>query len=280
MMVKVIAHRSKFTITGRSVVKVVGGTSTGRFLFVRHVCLCPRAYLQNYVTSDLHQLPVRLIYDRVSVLLWRLSDMLCISGFTNDVIFAYIMGHVEAYQYRCKRLTSLRRRAQDNAPAASYTGCVVSMTPGAETLDESIVQRVPGAEPVIHRHIVCLFVCLLVRSLIQSVIDAVRGAQCAVQGLCNALVSVRPSMRLSRPSTVAATLAAELGRPRCECGWCHAESRCARLNTEWFTRKVYRKNESYCVIYYAWGGSVTEWLACWTQAQNGPGSDRSRDAVG
>ena len=29
-----------------------------------------------------------------------------------------------------------------------------------------------------------------------------------------------------------------------------------------------------------WGGSVAEWLACWTQAQKGPGSNRSRDAVG
>ena len=28
------------------------------------------------------------------------------------------------------------------------------------------------------------------------------------------------------------------------------------------------------------GGSVAEWLAGWTQAQNGPGSNRSRDAVG
>jgi len=28
------------------------------------------------------------------------------------------------------------------------------------------------------------------------------------------------------------------------------------------------------------GGSVVEWLACWTQAQKGPGSNRSRDAVG
>jgi len=194
MMVKVIAHRSKFTITGRSVVKVVGGTSTGRFLFVRHVCLCPRAYLQNYVTSDLHQLPMRLIYDRVSVLLWRLSDMLCISGFTNDVIFAYIMGHVEAYQYRCKRLTSLRRRAQDNAPAASYTGCVVSMTPGAETLDESIVQRVPGAEPVIHRHIVCLFVCSFVglfsQLLTLSAAHSVRCRVCVTLGC----PSVHPSV--------------------------------------------------------------------------------------
>jgi len=25
---------------------------------------------------------------------------------------------------------------------------------------------------------------------------------------------------------------------------------------------------------------IAEWLACWTQAQKGPGSNRSRDAVG
>jgi len=32
---------------------------------------------------------------------------------------------------------------------------------------------------------------------------------------------------------------------------------------------------------YLWnGGSVAEWLACLTQAQKGPGSNRSRDAVG
>ena len=36
------------------------------------------------------------------------------------------------------------------------------------------------------------------------------------------------------------------------------------------------------VIYiaYVYCGSVAEWLACWTQAQKGPGSNRSRDAVG
>jgi len=27
------------------------------------------------------------------------------------------------------------------------------------------------------------------------------------------------------------------------------------------------------------GGSVAEWLACWTKVQKGPGSNRSRDAV-
>jgi len=28
------------------------------------------------------------------------------------------------------------------------------------------------------------------------------------------------------------------------------------------------------------GGSIAEWLACWTQAQKGPGSNRRRDAKG
>jgi len=31
--------------------------------------------------------------------------------------------------------------------------------------------------------------------------------------------------------------------------------------------------------YSKMGGSVAEWLAYWTQAQKGPGSNRSRDAV-
>jgi len=35
----------------------------------------------------------------------------------------------------------------------------------------------------------------------------------------------------------------------------------------------------YCYYYCYWGGSVAEWLACWTQAQKGLGSNRSRDAV-
>jgi len=30
---------------------------------------------------------------------------------------------------------------------------------------------------------------------------------------------------------------------------------------------------------YEWLG-IAEWLACWTQAQKGPGSNRSRDVVG
>jgi len=50
------------------------------------------------------------------------------------------------------------------------------------------------------------------------------------------------------------------------------------------------RKKKYRVIYYNFrhivvpylssvGGSVAEWLACWTQAQKGLGSNRSRDAV-
>ena len=38
-----------------------------------------------------------------------------------------------------------------------------------------------------------------------------------------------------------------------------------------------RKIQQYCIIL---GGSVAEWLACWTQAQKGLCSNRSRDAIG
>ena len=50
------------------------------------VCVCPRSYLRNY-TSDLYQFFAHVTYGRGSVLLWWRSDMLCTSGFTDDVIF-------------------------------------------------------------------------------------------------------------------------------------------------------------------------------------------------
>jgi len=51
------------------------------------VCVCPRSYLWNY-KSDLLQFFVRVTYGRGSVLLWQRSNMLCTSGFMDDVIFA------------------------------------------------------------------------------------------------------------------------------------------------------------------------------------------------
>jgi len=57
------------------------------------VCVCvfvwPRSYLQNY-TSDLYQISVHVTYyGRGSVLFWRRSDTLRISGFVDDVIFTH-----------------------------------------------------------------------------------------------------------------------------------------------------------------------------------------------
>ena len=54
------------------------------------VCVC----LSAIISSDLHvrSSPIRFVhvtYGRGSVLLWRCSDMLCTSGFMDDVIFAH-----------------------------------------------------------------------------------------------------------------------------------------------------------------------------------------------
>jgi len=46
------------------------------------------------------------------------------------------------------------------------------------------------------------------------------------------------------------------------------------FSNQWFFIEKFFKCHS------DWGGSVAEWLACWTQAQKGPGSNRSRNAVG
>jgi len=56
------------------------------------VCLCVFVCLRSYLrndTSDLHLIFVLVTYGCSSVLLWRRSDMLPISAFVNDVIFAH-----------------------------------------------------------------------------------------------------------------------------------------------------------------------------------------------
>jgi len=49
--------------------------------------------------------------------------------------------------------------------------------------------------------------------------------------------------------------------------------------TAWNNAKLCDTN-SFEALQYLQGGSVAEWLACWTQAQKGPSSNRRRDAVG
>ena len=56
------------------------------------VFVCPRSYLRNH-TSDLHQIFVHVTYDRGSVLVLGRSDVLRISGFMADVIFAHKLKH-------------------------------------------------------------------------------------------------------------------------------------------------------------------------------------------
>ena len=51
------------------------------------------------------------------------------------------------------------------------------------------------------------------------------------------------------------------------CTLCKSESICVRVSVSLF-------------LMYCRGGLVAEWPACWTQAQKGPGSCRSRYAVG
>ena len=89
-------------------------------------CVCLQAYLRNYI-SDLHHRYVLPIYGRDSVLLWRLCDTLCASGFMDDVIFAR-NGQYGGTSMPLQRVSSLRHRAQDNASATVRpAGCVVSI---------------------------------------------------------------------------------------------------------------------------------------------------------
>ena len=52
------------------------------------VLVCPLSYIWNY-TSDLYQFFVHVTFGRGSVLLRRRSDMLCTSGFMDDLMFAH-----------------------------------------------------------------------------------------------------------------------------------------------------------------------------------------------
>jgi len=53
------------------------------------VFVCPRLYLRNY-TSDLHLILCACYLWPWLCLLWRRSDMLCTSGFMDDVMFAHM----------------------------------------------------------------------------------------------------------------------------------------------------------------------------------------------
>ena len=52
------------------------------------VCVCPQSYFRNYAVRS-SPILLHVTHGRGSVLLWRRSDRLRISGFMDDVIFAH-----------------------------------------------------------------------------------------------------------------------------------------------------------------------------------------------
>ena len=64
-------------------------------------------------------------------------------------------------------------------------------------------------------------------------------------------------------------------------GFTNFVSRCSKGSVE-LTRFVLSSflGQFYFITPSRTGGSMAEWLVCWTQAQKGLGSNRSRDAVG
>jgi len=53
-----------------------------------------------------------------------------------------------------------------------------------------------------------------------------------------------------------------------------------KLNAKRKQLKDVRQAALYSLVLLLRGGSLAEWLACWTQAQSGQGTNPSRDAVG
>ena len=76
----------------------IGKRSIAMSVFVCSACVCVRVCvcvcLSEVISSELHvqsspNFCARYTYGRGSVLLWRCSDILCTSGFVDDVIFAH-----------------------------------------------------------------------------------------------------------------------------------------------------------------------------------------------
>jgi len=53
------------------------------------VFVCRRSYLLNYIRSTFTKVFVHVMYGRGLVLGWRRNDVLCTSGFVDDIIFAH-----------------------------------------------------------------------------------------------------------------------------------------------------------------------------------------------
>jgi len=102
------------------------------------VFVCPWSYLRNY-TSDLHQFLCMLLMAVARSLLWRRSDMLHISGFVDDVIFAHqLIGcstsppgwGSEAYTYVAVGLARRNTRCRQPTLGTTADNCTGGNTGG------------------------------------------------------------------------------------------------------------------------------------------------------
>ena len=102
------------------------------------VFVCPWSYLRNY-TSDLHQFLCMLLMAVARSLLWRRSDMLHISGFVDDVIFAHqLVGcstsppgwGSEAYTYVAVGLARRNTRCRQPTLGTTADNCTGGNTGG------------------------------------------------------------------------------------------------------------------------------------------------------
>jgi len=100
------------------------------------------------VLYSLHEIFVHVTHARGSVLLCRRCSTLCTSGFIDDVIFARAIW--TGIPIPSQRVTSLRRRAQANTPAAAHWLRLVRRRK-APRPDEFAVIGVSGATPAMRR---------------------------------------------------------------------------------------------------------------------------------
>jgi len=78
-------------------------------------CACPHAHLKGNA-PECHQICVHVACGRGSVFLWQRCNMLCISGFVDDVIFSYDV----SYGGVCYSSSIATMRVHPNTPAARY----------------------------------------------------------------------------------------------------------------------------------------------------------------
>ena len=112
------------------------------------VCLSVRDHVFGTIRPIFTKFVVHVIYGRGSVLLWRRSDMLCTSGFIDDVVFAHR-----------PRLLDVAAQLKRSAHAALglATNCAVIPVAGQRThettflpLEVTSQAAAPGAESAVY----------------------------------------------------------------------------------------------------------------------------------